>query len=308
MAVVREQFDSLLRPGARKVFIDDYNELPAIYPGIFNVDTSGKAFEDDLVVTGMPIAVKRPEGAPIAMDRPKFRGRVRYIHTGFGLGYEITREAVKDDVYGALNSQGAANLARSMREAEEVTAHAVLNGAFSTTLTYDGVALISTAHLGVGTLTFTNRPSPDVDLSTTALKGSLERYMDLRTDRDLKISLMPSTLLVPFQNWFTALEILQTQVVTTTFAADGIESLEASNVVSRQGLMPMKSQYLTDADSWYTLIAKNARSYPLQYFWRDKPEDVSGFEGREQVAWFGILARLSAGSTEWRGIDGSPGI
>jgi hypothetical protein len=308
MTVVRGQFDDLLRPGARKVFIDDYNELPAIYPGIFNVDTSGKAYEDDLVVTGMPIAVKRPEGTPIAMDRPRFRGKVRYIHTGFGLGYEITREAVEDDVYGALNSQGAANLARSMRESEEVTAHAVLNGAFTTILTYDGVSLINTAHTGVGSLTFTNRPNPEVDLSTTALKGSLERFMDLRTDRDLKVNMMPSTVLVSIFGWFQALEVLQTQIVTTTLAADGIESLEAVNVISRQGLTPMKSQYLTDADAWFTLVSKNSRSYPLQYFWRSTPQDVSGFEGREQISWFGILARNSAGSTDWRGIDGSTGI
>ncbi len=307
MTVVRGQFEELLRPGARKVFIDDYNELPAIYPGIFNVDTSGKAYEDDLVVTGLPIAVRRSEGLPIAMDRPKFRGRVRYIHTGFGLGYEITREAVEDDVYGALNSEGASNLARSMRESEEVTAHAVLNNAFSTILTYDGLSLINTLHTGVGTLTFTNRPAADVDLSTTALKGSLERFMDLRTDRDLKISLMPSVVLVAIQGWFQALEILQTQVVTTTFAVEGIESLEGSNVVSRQGLMPMKSQYLTDVDAWFTLIPKNSRSYPLQYFWRSKPQDVSGFDGREQISWFGIIARNSAGATDWRGIDGSSG-
>ena len=307
MTVVRGQFDNLLRPGARKVFIDDYNELPAIYPGIFNVDTSNQAYEDDLVITGMPIAVKRPEGTPIAMDRPKFRGKVRYIHTGFGLGYEITREAVEDDVYGALNSQGAANLARSMREAEEVTAHAVLNGAFSTVLTYDGVSLINIAHTGVGSLTFTNRADPDVDMSTTALKNSLERFMDLRTDRDLKINLMPTNVLVSIFGWFQALEILQTRVVTTTFAADGIESLEASNVVSRQGLIPMKSQYLTDADAWFTLIPKNSRSYPLQFFWRSTPDDVSGFEAREQISWFGIIARMSAGSTDWRGIDGASG-
>ncbi len=308
MTVVREQFDSLLRPGARKVFVDDYNELPAIYPGIFDVNTSGKAYEDELVMTGMPIAVKRPEGAPIAMDRPKFRARVRYIHTGFGLGYEITREAVRDDVYGALNSQGAANLARSMREAEEVTAHAVLNGAFTTILSYDGESLIGVAHQGVGGLVFTNRPAADVDLSTTALKGSLERFMDLRTDRDLKINVMPSRVLVSIFGWFQALEILQTQVITTTLAADGVESLEGANVISRQGLIPMKSQYLTDADAWFTLVPKTTKSYPLRFFWRDPPEDVGGFDGREQVAWFGILARLSAGTTDWRGIDGSSGV
>lgn len=307
MAVVRGQFDELLQPGARKVFVDDYNELPAIYPGLFNVETSGKAFEDDLVITGMPIAVKRPEGTPIAMDRPKFRGKVRYIHAGFGLGYEITREAVEDDVYGALNSQGAANLARSMREAEEVTAHAVLNGAFTTVQSYDGVSLIDTAHTGVGTLTFANQPAAPADLSTTALKGSLERFMDLRTDRDLKINIMPSVLLVSIFNWWTALEVTGTQFVTTTLAADGVESEHTPGVMSKQGLTPMKSQYITDVDAWYTLVSKSARSYPLNFFWRSRPQDVSGFDGREQTAWFGIIARLTAGATEWRGLDGSAG-
>lgn len=307
MTVVRGQFDDLLVPGARRVFVDDYNELPAIYPSVFDVDTSGRAFEDDLVLTGLPIAVKRPEGEPIAFDRPKFRGKVRYIHTGFGLGYEITREAVEDDVYGALNTQAAGNLARSMREAEEVTAHDILNNAFSTTQTYDGVALISTAHEGVGGLTFSNRPSPDVDLSTTALKTALERYMDLRTDRDLKINIMPEKLFVPIQNWWAALEILQTQIVKTTLAADGIESDETVNVISRQGLTPTKSQYLTDPDSWFLLPPKSMRTYPLRYYWRSKPQDVSGFMPREQVSWFGIIARLSAGATTWRGLDGSPG-
>lgn len=304
MTVVRGQFDYLLTPGARKVFIDDYNELPAIYPNIFNVDTSGKAYEDDLVATGMPIAVDRPEGTPIAMDRPKFRARVRYLHTGFGLGYEITREAVRDDVYGALNTQGAANLARSMREAEEVTAHAVLNLAFSTQQSYDGVSLISTAHTGIGAVTGTNRPASDVDISTTALKASLERYMNLTTDRDLKISIMPTNILVPVGSWFDTLEVLQTQVITLS---GHVASAEGANVISRQGLTPMKSQYLTDQDAWFTMVNKGARSYPLNFFWRDKPEDVSGFMAREQIAWFGILARFSVGATEWRGIDGSSG-
>lgn len=305
MAVIRGQWDHLMRPGARKVFIDDYNELPAIYPTVFNVDTSGKSYEDDLFATGMPIAVTRPEGEPIKMDRPKFRARVRYIHNGFGLGYEITREAVRDDVYGALNTQAAANLARSMRESEEVTAHAVLNLAFTTQLAYDGVALISTAHVGVGSVTGTNRPASDEDLSVSALKASLERYMDLRTDRDLKINIMPDILFVPTTNWFNALEILQTQMVDLsghiTATSTGV------NVISKQGLTPAKSQYLTDADSWYTLVNKSARSYPLQFYWRETPEDVGGFDGRTQTSWFGIIARLSAGAGEWRGIDGSTG-
>lgn len=310
MPVVRGQFHELLVPGAKKVFIDDYNELPAIYPSIFNVDTSGRAFEDDLVMTGLPAAVEKPEGENIAFDRPKFRGKVRYIHSGFGLGYEITREAVDDDLYGALNSQGASNLARSMRETEEITAHAVINGIFTTIEGYDGVSIVNTAHPGVGTVTNSNRPAADEDLSVAALKDSSERMMNLETDRGLKINVMASTLLVPVGNWYAALEILQTEFRTLdTASGDPLDSERGVNVASssRMGLTPMKSQYITDQDMWLVLAPKSARSYPLQFYWRTRPEEDGDTDRRAKLAWFAIYARMSAGATTWRGIDGSPG-
>src|SRR6188768_1380865 len=122
MAVNRGQWGELLVPGAKAVYVDTYNELPSTYPDIFTVDSSGRSFEDDLVATGLPIAVSRLEGEPIAFDRPKFRGKVRYIHAGFGLGYEITEEAYDDDLYNVLNTTASANLARSHRETEEIVA------------------------------------------------------------------------------------------------------------------------------------------------------------------------------------------
>lgn len=310
MPVVRGQFHNLLVPGAKKVFIDDYNELPAIYPSIFDVDTSGRAFEDDLVMTGLPAAVEKPEGEPIAFDRPKFRGKVRYIHGGFGLGYEITREAVDDDLYGALNSQGAGNLARSMRETEEITAHAVINGVFTTIQGYDEVSLVNVSHPGVGAITNSNRPAADEDLSVAALKDSSERMMNLETDRGLKINVMASTLLVPVGNWYVALELLQTEFRTlATASGDPMDSERGVNVAasSKMGLMPVKSQYITDQNSWLTLVSKGSRSYPFKFYWRVKPEDAAGTDERAKVAWFGIYARMSAGATTWRGVDGSPG-
>jgi hypothetical protein len=300
MAVVRGAFNHLLAPGARKVYVDEYNELPATYPDIFNVDTSGRAFEDDLVMTGLPIAVEKPEGEPIAFDRPRFRGRVRYIHAGYGLGYEITREAVEDDLYGAINSQGAVNLARSMREAEEITAWAIFNNAFSTTTAYDGVPLISTGHPGVGSITASNRPDPDEDLSVAALKSAIERFKRLTTDRGLKIRLRPQNLVVPIENWWTAQEILGAPYLST-----GDQGQYTPNVSQQMGLTPFETAYLTDPDSWF-LVADKA-SHSLKYYWRRQPSPEDGYDGRAQVSWFGITARWSAGVTDWRGIDGSPG-
>lgn len=299
MTIVRGNFDELLAPGARKVYVDEYNELTAVYPDWINIDTSGRAFEDDLVMTGLPVAVSKGEGEPIAFDRPRFRGRVRYVHSGYGLGYEITREAVEDDVYGAINSQGATNLARSMREAEEISAHSVLNGAFSTILTYDGVPLISTAHQGVG-FTMANRPAVDEDLSVAALKSASERHMLMTTDRGLRIRMSFATLLVPVQNWWNAVEILGAE-----FNPAGGMGDETPNVTKQMGLSPKQSPYITDPDSWYLLAPKGVHS--LQFLWRRQPDTLSGTDQRAGIAWFGTTARWSAGATDWRGIDGSPG-
>lgn len=315
MPVVRGQISPLLVPGARKVFVDDYNELPADYPQVFNVETSSKAFEDDLVMAGLPIAVEKPEGEEIAFDRPVFRGKVRYLHVGYGLGYEITQEAVEDEQYGALNRQGAANLARSIREAESVTAWNILNNAFSSVTVYDGLSLINSAHTGVGGLTFANTPSAPEDLSTAALKSATERFMLMQNDRGLRVQMQARNLIVPVENYWIAQEILGTQIVLGSFGnatapdstseTGSITSNDAMNVVTMMGLVPMKSPYLTDPDSWYLTAEKG--QHKMNFFWRRTPTDISGDDERAQLAWFGITARWATGATDWRGVDGSAG-
>jgi hypothetical protein len=300
MAVVRGAFDDLIAPGARKVFVDEYNELPAVYPTWINIESSSRAFEEDLMMTGLGIAVSKPEGEPIAFDRPRMRGRVRYTHAGFGLGYEITREAVEDDLYNAINSSGATNLARSFREAEEVSAHSLLNNAFSSVMAYDGVPLISTAHPGVGSLTLANRPASDEDLSVAALKSMSERFMLMQTDRGLRIVMKPTMLLVPVQSWYTAIEILGGD-----FNPLGALGTYTPNQAGKMGLTPMASPYITDTDSWYALAAKGQHS--LKHIWRRQPSPEQGYDGRTQISWFGMTGRWSDGVRDWRGIDGSTG-
>lgn len=307
MAVNRGQWGELLVPGARAVYVDTYNELPATYPDVLEVLTSGKAFEDDLVATGLPIAVSRPEGEPIAFDRPQFRGKVRYIHAGFGLGYEITEEAYDDDLYNVLNSQGSANLARSHREAEEVVAANVFNLAFTSVQAYDGVSVFNTAHpLVSGTLA--NRPAVDEDISVGALKSSLERFFNLQTDRGIRVNMAPERLLVNHNNWWAVQEILNTRVVTGASAGGEINSVisaEATNVVTTMGLRPIMWRYLTDDNAWMLLAPKS--QVRAKFYWRKSPMPVNGFMDRERIAWFGILSRFSAGITDWHGFDGSSG-
>jgi hypothetical protein len=300
LAVVRGAFDDLIGPGARGVFVDEYDELEAVYPQWINVDTSGRAFEDELVMTGLGIAVEKPEGEPIAFDRPHFRGRVRFIHSGFGLGYEITREMVEDDLYGAINRDSAVNLARSMREAEEVSAHSLLNNSFSSVMAYDAVPLVSTAHPGIGGLTFANRPAVDEDISVAALKSATERFMLMQTDRGIRIRMSPALLIVPTQSFWTVSEILGAEFFPT-----GAMGAETPNMTQKMGLMPLASPYITDSDAWWILAGKGRHT--LKKYWRRTPDPEQGYDGRTQISWFGITARWSEGVRDWRGIDGSSG-
>ena len=313
MPAVRGQFAPLLVPGARKVFIDEYDEISTDYQQVIKTENSTKAFEDDLVMAGLPIAVFKPEGEAIAFDRPVFRGKVRYLHAGYGLGYEITREAVEDDQYAAINSQGATNLARSMREAERVSAWGILNEGFTTITTYDGVSLFNTAHPGVGSFVQRNMPDPDVDLSTGALKGAMEDYFNLVNDRQLRINIRPEKLVVPVDNWWIANEILGTQTVmggpsTNTDAEPTVltpVSERVINVVTMMGLTPLMSPYITDPDSWF--LSPSMRNNSAQFMWRRTPDMVSGDDERAGLAWVGITARWSTGATDWHGWYGSQG-
>lgn len=307
MTVVRGQFHELLVPGANAVYVDEYTQLPSVYDSLLNVMTSTRAFEDDLVMTGLPAAGRKHEGEPIPFDRPRFRGKVRYVHGGYGLGYEITEEAVEDELYGALTNQGSRNLAWSMRETEEIVAHTVFNLSFTTVLTYDGQPLISDAHEGVG-LTFSNRPVSHADLSVAQLKAAMEHFFDLRTDRNMRVLMSPSNLLVSNTNYYTALEILGTPHYTGASSGGETSSListEVTNVVQGMGLTPIRSPYLTDPDAWWVMVPK--AQHKLKFWWRRKPTPKAGTDERVGVAWYGMTARFVAGATEWRGIYGSSG-
>jgi hypothetical protein len=296
--IVRGAFNEALRPGARKWFLDEYQELPAEYPQVFNIETSQRAWEEDIFSTGLGQAIEKPEGEPIAMDRPRPLGKVRYVHQTFGLGYEITREAVEDDLYGVLSKNGSTNLARSLRETEEITAWSVFNNAFTTQLTYDGEPLISTDHPVIGGGTLSNKADPPVDLSVTALQASLERYMLMRNDRGLRIKTMPTRLLVSVTNFWLAQEILGSEY--KPFTANN-----EINVLRKQGLVPTVSRYLLDMDAWFVLGDK--KSTKLNFFWRRKPAYDDDFIKRRQVSQHFIHARWSVGVSDWHNIDGSEG-
>lgn len=298
--LTRGAFDKLLAPGLYAVYADEYEQLPAMYPDVFNVVSTQRAYEDIVVTTGLGTTPSKPELQNVAMDTPLQVGTVRMIVTSYGLGYELGKESMDDDLYGVLGKSSSKYLAASGRDTEERMAWALLNGAFSTTTSYDGLSIINTAHVLKGGGTYANQPSSSGSLGFTSLQASLERHQLMINERGLRIRQTPSQLIVPTQLQWLADEILQSS--QKPFTADNTTNVLAGGKI---GLTPYSCPYLTSTTAWFTLVPK--KNHKLMFFWREKPNMAKDFDERARVAAFMNFFRFGTAAFDWRGIDGSSG-
>ena len=297
MPAVRGDWPDHVRPGARKAFANEYPQLEAHYPTFFQVDGSTRAFEEELVSTGLGTVGLKPEATSIPLDKPRPRGKVTYIHATYGLGYEVSQELWEDELYGAVVPPSSRFLAAAMRDGEEIVAASVFNLAFTTQQAYDGVSLIDVAHPGIGIADQANQPATPIDVSVAALQSAMERYMLRTDDRGLRIKIRPEQLIHHPNNFWLVRAILGS--AQTPFTANN-----EPNIVAQQGLTPETWPFLTDTDAWYLQGPKKLRP---QFFWRRKPAMDDDYDKKDQVAQFFISARFTAGVTDWKGLDGSVG-
>lgn len=297
---VRGAFDKVIAPGAYAAYADEYDQLPAEYPDIFDVKTTEKAFEDFIITAGLGTTPRKPEARNVALDRPFQVGSVRMTVTSYGLGYEVSKELMDDDLYGVVADPASRFLAQSGRDTEERQAFAMLNLGFTTQQAYDGVSILHATHPLVGGGTAANRPASAQALGFTSLQASIERMRQMVNERGLRIRLAAETLLVPIPLEWLADEILIS-------SKKPHESSNTENVLAagRIGLKRYTGTYLTSTTAWFNLAPKSKRR--LCMFWREKPNMDRDFDKKARVAIMMNFFRFGTVTTDWRGVDGSTG-
>lgn len=271
------------------------------------MNTSRRAFEEDVGQSGFGLAVVKSEGAPITFDTSRQGFTSRYQHVTYGLGFIVTREAYDDDLYDVVGKQKARSLAFSMRQTKEIIGANIYNRAFSSSYTGgDGASLIASAggggsssHANVAGGTYTNGVATAADLSEAALEQAVIDIAAFTNDRGLKIAVRPRKLVIPYQLTFEADRILKTEGRVGT-------DLNDLNAIKARGLIPevVINHYFTDADAWFILTdVKDG----LKYFERRGDEFGMDEDFDTENAKYKATARYSFGWTDPRGIYGSPG-
>jgi len=182
----------------------------------------------------------------------------------------------------------------------------VYNRAFNTSyLGGDGSTLVacagggSASHALVAGGTATNGPSAAVDLSEAALEQASIDIASFTSDRGLKISVRPTTLIIPKELMFEASRILKSDGRVGTDNND-INALKAMGMVPKI----VVNHYLSDTDAWFLRTdAQNG----MKYFERRGDEFTTDDDFDTENAKYKATFRCSFGWTDPRGIYGSPG-
>lgn len=290
-----------LWPGIKTWWGRQYTEHDQEYPEWFDVESSDKAYEEDVEISGFGVLREKDQGASLTYDSEVQGAVTRYTHVAYAGGYIVTFEELRDNLYEVVSKRRAAMLAFAGRQTEEIIGANVFNQAFNTNYPIgDGAAFISASHPTlVGNQS--NLLATSADLSETAIEDLGVQIMQATDARGNKISLIPKMLGISPAQWYDANRIIHSVLQNDT-------ANNAINVIKAQGMFPdgiKVNHYFTSATAWF--IRTNA-PYGARFLWRDKPifDTDNEFDSRNAKA--AQYMRFSCGVTDWRSYFGTPGV
>lgn len=289
-----------LWPGVKAWWGKSYADHPVEYTELFDIFTSDKAYEEDVQIVGFGVAPVKNQGSAVTYDSEVQGPVTRYTHVAYALGYIVTHEELKDDLYTEVSNTRASALARSFRQTKERVAAGIYNRAgTSGYVGGDGVTLLNASHPNTSGGTFSNQLSVAADLSEAALEDLTIQIMQATDDRGLTINLMPKSLIVNPQNYYNANRILKTEYQTDT-ANNNINVIKANGVIPKL----VVNHYLTDNDAWFirTNVSNGLKLYERESISFDQDNDFDTMNAKAKS-----YERYSVGWTDPRALFGSMG-
>jgi hypothetical protein len=299
MAISRAQLAKELEPGLNALFGMEYTRYENQHSEIFTTESSDRAFEEEVMLSGFGAAPNKSEGSAISYDEAGEAYTARYNHETVALAFSITEEAVEDNLYDRLGSRYTKALARSMAHTKQVKAASVLNNAFSAA-GGDGKPLCATDHPLTSGGTFANEPAVAADLNETSLEDALISISGFVDERGMKVALRGMKLIIPRQLQFVAERLMVSNLRVGTADND-------TNAIRSMGLLPdgyTVNDFLTDPDAWF--IKTDA---PRGFLHFERVKLSTGMEADFDTGnmRFKARERYSFGYSDPRAVFGSPG-
>jgi hypothetical protein len=299
MAISRGQLVKELEPGLNALFGLEYKRYENQHAEIYTTESSDRAFEEEVMLSGFAQAQTKAEGSGVTFDNAQETYTARYTHETVALAFSITEEAIEDNLYDRLASRYTKALARSMANTKQVKAVSPLINGFGTFTSGDGTALFATTHPTISG-TVSNTLATPADLNETSLEQSLIDIAAMTDERGLKIAARGVKMVIPSELQFTAERLMKSQGRVGTADND-------INAIVSMGMVPQGyrvNNFLTDPDAFYIIT-----DVPNGMKMFDRSPIKTAMEGDFDTGNVRYKARerYSFGVSDFRGIFASPG-
>ncbi len=301
MAMNRATFPKDLQEGLNAHFGMIVKSYPEEWRQFLDMETSRKAFEEDVLEYGFGAASVKGEGEDTAEDAGGQGWVARYDHETVALKFTLTQEAIEDNLYASLGPKFAKGLARSLMHAKEIKAASLLN--YAATSGYnggDGVPLLSTAHPLQGGGTASNKLPTPADISETAIEDLLIQIRKCQDDRGTPMALVPLRLIIPPESEYTTIRITRSNLRSGVNEND-INAIRAKGVFNSD---PAVITRFTDSDAWGI---KTDCPDGLKLFQRIAIQRWMTTDKSTGNVEYGVRERYSKGWSNWRSYFGSEG-
>ena len=298
MAINRASIAKELLPGLNAVFGIEYGSVEDEHKPLYEIESSDRAFEEEVLFTGFGAAPTKGEGAAVVYDDASESYTSRYTNETVALAFAVTEEAMEDNLYDTFAKLRAKGLARAMASTKQQKAADLYNNGF-TTNQGDGVPMFSAARPVTGTGTVTNITTAAA-IAEGTIEAAIIQIQKTTDDRGILVGASGVSLHVPTDLLFTADQLLNTPG-TTGGANNDI------NAIRHLGVLPdgfYVNRRFTDVNAWFikTDVPNGTKMFtrtPLQT--KMEPDFDTGnlrFKARE---------RYSFGVSDWRGWFGNQG-
>lgn len=276
----RAHFPDFAERNLRRYIMLDSNwfEDRAIYPKLYNVDTSEIEKEREAVVASIGTFELKPEGSPFTFDSGQEAWAKVYTHKEYGLGMEFTQTALEDDIHGVIK-----RLASAARTFAKHAAYTMERDAMDT---WNTLLTSGTLYTAFGTAysfaeaanplvtggSWANTPTDgagnaiSIDFNMENLEYAIAQWMSQQVDqRGLRAMYLPDTVLHGTSDWAIVRRVLGTKDRRPTTADNDINP-----VTSDFDLESICHPLLTNDGRW-GMLATQSDEYGGRYYRRLKP-------------------------------------
>lgn len=285
-----------------RIYFDEFATYVGEYDKIAKIqDAPAGNHYTEAEMSGLGTMRELPEGTGVQFDYPVEGNEKTRYYTQYGLGTQLTKISVKDDLFSQIEKIPK-KLAKSAAQKPETVFWDLFNNGFATHLSIDGDYIFSDSHTPLKSGSSIDNNGTAGALSETTMQAIFEYFWGLLDDQGMPLVMNPWKLLLPVElTWMG-------EKLRRTFGGVGTADHDINTVNPEQNKAignwePFYSRYLTSTTAYFMV----AQDHDFRVMWKERAALESSDDFATGNRLYKVTMRFLAFCNQYRGVYGNAG-